>query len=69
MLTEFENLSSLSLRGFDGASYPARLAVAKLLGHLVAATQVITVCPKSLELFYVISYYTKWVKTSWTESK
>ena len=24
------------------------------------------VCPKSLDPFYIVTYYIKWVKTSWT---
>ena len=27
-----------------------------------------TVCPRSLDLFYIVSYNIKWVKTSWTYS-
>ena len=25
-----------------------------------------TICPSHLDLFYIVNYYTKWVKTSWT---
>ena len=28
-----------------------------------------TVCSRSLDKIYVVTYYTKWVKTSWTFSK
>ena len=28
-----------------------------------------TVCPRSSDPFYIISYYIKWVTTSWTNSK
>ena len=27
-----------------------------------------TVCPKSSDPFYIVSYYIKWVTTSWTYS-
>jgi len=27
-----------------------------------------TVCPKSIEPFYIVTYYIIWVKTSWTYS-
>ena len=27
-----------------------------------------TVCPRSLDPFYILSYYIKWVTTSWTHS-
>ena len=27
-----------------------------------------TICPRSSDLFYIVSYYTKWVTTSWTHS-
>ena len=27
-----------------------------------------TVCPKNIDLFYVVTYYLKWVTTSWTHS-
>ena len=27
-----------------------------------------TVCPGSSDLFYIVSYYIKWVTTSWTHS-
>ena len=26
------------------------------------------VCPRSSDLFYVVTYYIKWVTTSWTDS-
>ena len=26
------------------------------------------VCPRSIEPFYIVTYYIKWVKTSWTNS-
>ena len=28
----------------------------------------ITLCPRSLDQFYVVSYYVKWVKTSWIKN-
>ena len=28
-----------------------------------------TVCPRSSDHFYVVTYYIKWVNTSWTNSK
>ena len=28
-----------------------------------------TVCPRSSDPFYIVSYYIKWVTTSWTYSK
>ena len=28
-----------------------------------------TVCPSSLDPIYIVTYYTNWVKTSWTDSK
>ena len=28
----------------------------------------ITVCPRSLDPFYVVGYYIKWGKSSWTDS-
>lgn len=37
--TELESMAGLCFRAFDGASYEARYAVAKLLGTLVAFTQ------------------------------
>ena len=51
-----------------------------LLGHTVRKQKVrsakavsdvkaTTVCPKGLDLFYIVTYYTKWVKTSWTYSR
>ena len=33
-------------------------------GNLKAAT----VCPRSLDPIYIVTYFTKWVKTSWTGS-
>ena len=27
-----------------------------------------TVCPRSSDLFYILTYYLKWVPTSWTHS-
>ena len=27
-----------------------------------------TVCPRSSDTFYIVSYYIKWVTTSWTHS-
>ena len=27
-----------------------------------------TVCPKSLDIIYIVSFYINWVKTSWTDS-
>ena len=29
---------------------------------------VITVCPRSSDPFYIVTYYIKWVTTSWTHS-
>lgn len=37
--TELESLSTLCYRAFEGSSYEVRCAVAKLLGNLIAATQ------------------------------
>ena len=31
-------------------------------------TVVHTACPRSSDLFYIITYYIKWVTTSWTHS-
>ena len=28
--------------------------------------QYVTVCPRSLDPLYIVTYYIKWVKTSWT---
>ena len=28
-----------------------------------------TICPKSSDPFYIVTYYIKWVTTSWTHSK
>ena len=28
----------------------------------------LTVCPRSSDPFYIVSYYIKWVTTSWTHS-
>ena len=28
-----------------------------------------TVCPRSSDPFYIVTYYIKWVTTSWTQSK
>ena len=28
-----------------------------------------TVCPRGSDPFYIIGYYIKWVKTSWTDGK
>ena len=28
----------------------------------------LTVCPRSSESFYIVTYYMKWVTTSWTGS-
>jgi len=28
-----------------------------------------TVCPRSSDQFYVVTYYIKWVTTSWTDSR
>ena len=30
--------------------------------------KIYTVCSKSLDPFYIVTYYIKWVKTSWTYS-
>jgi len=37
--TELDNLTSLCFRAMDGSNYDVRCEVAKLLGHLLAATQ------------------------------
>lgn len=37
--TELESLAALCFRGFDGSNYEVRCAVAKLLGNLIAFTQ------------------------------
>ena len=37
--TELDNVSSLCFRAMDGSSYDVRCDVAKLLGSLLAATQ------------------------------
>ncbi|XP_044741309.1 HEAT repeat-containing protein 5B isoform X2 [Chrysoperla carnea] len=37
--TELESLATLCFRAFDGSNYEARLAIAKFLGALIAATQ------------------------------
>ena len=29
----------------------------------------ITVCPRSSDPFYIVTYYIKWVTTSWTHSR
>ena len=29
---------------------------------------IITICPRSSDPFYIVSYYIKWVTTSWTHS-
>ena len=28
-----------------------------------------TICPRSLDLIYIVSYFINWVKTSWTYSR
>ena len=32
------------------------------------AVVLITVCPRSIDPFYIVNYYIKWSKTSWTDS-
>ena len=34
-------------------------------GYLV----ILTVCPRSSEPFYIVTYYTKWGTTSWTDGR
>ena len=36
---------------------------------LEAPTEICTVCPRSSDPFYIATYYTKWVTTSWAYSK
>ena len=36
--------------------------------QVLAYACVVTVCPRSLDQFYIVSYYMKWVNTSWTDS-
>ena len=36
--------------------------------HTAMSISVYTVCPRSSEPFYKVSYYIKWVTTSWTHS-
>ena len=36
--------------------------------NMVTPQPVITVCPRCLDQFYMVSYLIKWVVTSWTES-
>ena len=31
-------------------------------------SKVYTVCPRSSDPFYIVTYYIKWVTTSWTDS-
>ena len=28
-----------------------------------------TICPRSIDPFYIVTNYIKWVKTSWTDKK
>ena len=35
----------------------------------IAGHTILAVCPRSLDLFYIETYYIKWVKTSWTYSR
>ena len=37
----------------------------RLYSYFLYSAKVVTICLRSLEPFYVISYYIKWVKTSW----
>ena len=34
----------------------------------ICCSRKVTVCPKSSDPFHIISYYIKWVTTSWTHS-
>ena len=34
----------------------------------MSSIHVLTVCPRSSDPFYIVSYYIKWVTTSWTYS-
>ena len=36
---------------------------------VVTAKKLLTVCPRSGDPFYIITYYIKWVTASWTYSK
>ena len=36
--------------------------------QVLAYACVVTVCPRSLDQFFIVSYYMKWVNTSWTDS-
>ena len=38
-------------------------------GDLLGVVKKYTVCPKSSVPFYIVTYYIKWVTTSWTYNK
>ena len=38
------------------------------LGKKSKSQPTTTVCPRSSDPFYIVSYYKKWVTTSWTHS-
>ena len=40
----------------------------KLISGLTIYTYIHTVCPTSSDPFYIVSYYIRWVTTSWTYS-
>ena len=41
----------------------------KCKGYGYRQWHVHTVCPRSLDLFYIVTYFIKWGKTSWTARK
>lgn len=58
--TEIESVATLCFRAFEGSNYEVRCAVAKLLGSLVAMTQIPTPKgknPAGNNLYKQLNYY------------
>ena len=59
----FTDISDTNITGRRLCEADAKL---KRLGK--ACNYAYTVCPRSSDQFYVVTYYIKWVTTSWTHS-
>ena len=47
---------------------PRRMKKKMLFLNLNTILTPYTICPRSSDSFYIVSYYIKWVTTSWTHS-
>ena len=49
----------------DFLAQPGPVVVFRVLTQCCRAEALHTICPRSLAQFHIVSYYTRWVKTSW----